>query len=163
MRTRSAAVSAHPQFFDAQSTAVVGIEADLRMILRRHAQGFLSQLLQGQQHFPFVGEQHIDVGTGELHHDLRIFEIRMRGFALRHDVFDIEVGRVQYWFEEIFDERAGFSNRIFLVGQGQLLLFFLETTLATCGGGEMRFNAHCCTTATMFPVNQYSTNPDDAK
>ena len=156
-------LSAHPQFFDTQRAPVVGIEANLRMILRRHAERFVRQLFQREQYFPFVRQKQIDIGTRKFHHDIGIFKIGMRRFTFGNDVFHVEVGGVQYGFEEIFDERAGFGNRIFLVGQVQLLLFLLETAFVTTGIGEMRFSAHCCATATTLPVNQYSTSPDDAK
>ncbi len=159
----SRGLRAHPQFFDAQSAAVVGVETNLGVVLRRHAQGFVRQLLERKQHFGLVGQQKLHVRTRKLHHDVGILKIGMRRFPFGDHVFDVEVSSVQYGLQKIFNQGAAFGNRIFLVGQVQLLLFLGETAFATTGGGETRFSAHCCATATTLPVNQYSTNPDDAK
>ena len=155
---------AHAKLLDAQRASIVRVETQFRVIVRRHVQRFLRQVLQREQHFGFVRQKQIDVRSRELHHHFGIFEIRMWCLAFGHDVFHVEVGGIQYGLKKVFNQRAGFGHSIFFVGQVQLLPFLLlGITLTAAGGGEMRFSAHCMATATTLPVNQYSTNPADAK
>ena len=135
---------AHTKLFNAQRTSIVRVEAQFRVIVRRHVQRFLRQVLQREQHFGFVRQKQIDVRTRELHHHFGIFEIRMGCFAFGHDVFHVEVGGIQHRLEKVFNQRAGFGHSIFFVGQVQLLPFLLlGITFTAAGGGEMRFSAHC--------------------
>ena len=82
---------AHPQLFNAQNAAIVGIEANPRMFLGSHADRFHGQLLQRQQQLGFVRQQQVDVRAGEAHHQVRVFKIRMRRLAFGHGEMQVEI------------------------------------------------------------------------
>ena len=68
---------AHAQFFNAEQTIIVRIEAQQGMCLRRHPQHFHREVLEGQQRLRFVGQQQVNIGPAELDDDLGIFKIRV--------------------------------------------------------------------------------------
>ena len=82
---------AQAQLLNPQHPIIVGVEAQQRMMLGRHAQRFHGQKLQRQQQFRFVGQQQIHVRAGELHQQIGIFQIGMQMLAFQDFVFDIQV------------------------------------------------------------------------
>ena len=134
------------------------------MILGRHAQGFHGQKFERQQYFGLVGEQKLNLRTGELHHHIGIFEIRMGVHALEDLVLDIHVHVVERDVQEFLDARARRGDRVFVFAHSSYALgFFLGTVLGAGagGGGMVRLTIHCCKIPTKLLVNQYNTRPLD--
>jgi hypothetical protein len=155
---------AEPQFLDAHHAVVVGVETKPGVILRRHAQRFHGQKFERQQHFGLVSEQKLHFRTGEFHHHIRIFEIRMGVHALQDFVLDVHVHIVQYDIQELLDARARRGDRVFVFAHwSYTLVFFLGTILGAGagGGGMVRLTIHCCKIPTKLLVNQYNTRPLD--
>ena len=104
---------ADPKFLDAQHSIVVRVEAQPGVFLGRHAQHFHGELLKSQQELGFVLEQQVDVRTGKLNDDVRVFEVRVALFALRHFELQLETRVFENGPEKRIDPRSHRAETIF--------------------------------------------------
>ena len=156
---------AQAQFFNPQHPVIVGIEAQSRMMLGRHAERFHGEKLHRQHQFSFIRQQQIHVRARELHQQVRIFQIRMQMLALENFVFDIEIQMVEYHVQEILNAGPRQIDGVLLVVHvSQPLDFFFAAILGTSAGGGvgmLLLTNHCCKIPTKLLVNQYNTRPLD--
>ena len=132
------------------------------MLVGRYVERFHGEKLERQQHFGLVGQHQIYFRTGKPHHQVGIFEIRMRVRAFQNFILYIQIHIVQHDIQELLDLRARRRDRIFgLLHAFYTLVFFLGAArgAGAGGGGMVRLTIHCCRIPTKLLVNQYNTRP----
>ena len=157
---------AKPEFFLAKQPEVIGIKAQVGVLVRTHFQHFLRQLLQSKQGLAFVGHQARDVRTLELHDQSRPLEIGLYLIAVIEVEVDIEICCVQDAVEEVFnlipdggDVVFSFAHEFWTPGY----FFFLAGGAAgTTGETKALLKKYCWKMPTTLPVSQYNTSPLDA-
>ena len=144
---------AHPQFLDAQSPVIVGVERDSRMLVGMHSQHLLRDQLEAEQQFCLVGEKQFDIIAFEFDGEVGVLEIGIGIATGLDDEIEVKTGVVNGPAKKFLDARTCFfqgksvAHAVFRpFGMGFL------AGAAVGSGGAVLLKNHCCAMLTRLLV-----------
>lgn len=156
----------HAKFFHAQESIIIRIERDQRVVLCRHMQCLHREVFQSEQELGTIGQQELHIGAGKVNGDFGILYFGMRIFRGTELVRELKSGVPQKRQQEPVQLGPQRIDSIFHAVYF-LASFFTGALDATgvigAAGGMKRLMSSCWAMPTTFPVNQYSTSPEEAE